>query len=59
MQIGHLELDIDRRELRRQGVNVPVGSRAFGILERLAAAEGRVVSKAELMRFVWPDTVVE
>jgi predicted ATPase len=59
MRIGQLELDISRRELRRDGVRVPVGSRAFDILERLAAANGRIVSNAELMKSVWPDTVVE
>jgi DNA-binding winged helix-turn-helix (wHTH) protein len=37
---------------------VPIGSRAFDILAQLAAAGGRLVTKDELMRAVWPKAVV-
>ncbi|MGF6769979.1 putative ATPase/DNA-binding winged helix-turn-helix (wHTH) protein [Paraburkholderia sp. GAS199] len=56
---GPFDLDTDRREIRRHGEVLPIGSRAFDILCVLAMAAGRVVSKDELMRAVWPDTIVE
>jgi TolB-like protein len=52
-------LDLDRRELSRDGVRVQLGSRAFDILCVLASAKGEIVSKDELMRRVWPDVAVE
>jgi predicted ATPase/DNA-binding winged helix-turn-helix (wHTH) protein len=36
-----------------------LGSRAYEVLEVLADAHGQLVSKDEIMRRVWPDTVVE
>jgi len=56
---GRFRLDIDRRELLRDGVRVQLGSRALDILCVLASAKGEIVSKDELMRRVWPNAVVE
>ncbi|PWT77639.1 MAG: CadC-family transcriptional regulator [Acidobacteria bacterium] len=56
---GRFRLDVDRRELFRDGVRVQLGSRALDILCVLASAKGAIVSKDELMRRVWPDVVVE
>ena len=47
------------RELRAHGKMVPVGGRAFEILEALATAPGQLVTKDELFRQVWPGAVVE
>ena len=38
---------------------VPLGGRAAAVLRELLAADGAVVSKADLMEGAWPDTVVE
>lgn len=38
---------------------VPLGGRAAAVLRELLAADGTVVSKADLMEAAWPDTVVE
>ncbi|WP_109479746.1 winged helix-turn-helix domain-containing protein [Paraburkholderia sp. C35] len=59
IRIGQLEISLDHREVRHDGRNVPVGSRAFDILALLIAADGELVSKDEIMRAVWPTTVVE
>ncbi|MBB5459895.1 winged helix-turn-helix domain-containing protein [Paraburkholderia sp. Cpub6] len=59
MKIGRIELDIDARRLRRDGQDVRLGSRAFDLLVTLASAQGRVVSRSELMQTVWPGTIVE
>ncbi len=56
---GQLEIDLDRRELRLAGAEVPVGGRAFGILEILVQSAGDIVDKRDLMRRVWPGTFVE
>jgi TolB-like protein/Tfp pilus assembly protein PilF len=56
---GRFRLDVDRRELSRDGARVPLGSRALDILCVLASAKGEIVSKDELMRRVWPDVAVE
>ncbi|WP_244443261.1 winged helix-turn-helix domain-containing protein [Bradyrhizobium sp. Ai1a-2] len=53
------EIDLARRELRSRGVSVPIGSRAFEILEVLVRAGGELVSKYHLMDHVWPGAVVE
>ncbi|AOJ04085.1 hypothetical protein WS70_19560 [Burkholderia mayonis] len=57
--LGRFELDMDRRVLTDDGDIVHIGSRAFDILAALASADGRLVTKDELMQVVWPDTVVE
>ena len=52
------EIDLARRELRVLGSRVPVGGRAFEIIEVLARAAGELVSKDELMNRVWPGAIV-
>lgn len=47
------------RELRRDGVPVPIGQRALMVLDGLVAADGAVVTKSELMAAAWPGLVVE
>lgn len=59
MELGRLQLDLGARELRRDGVAIPVGSRAFDILAVLVSAGGRIVTKDELLSVVWPQTIVE
>jgi predicted ATPase/DNA-binding winged helix-turn-helix (wHTH) protein len=53
------EIDLTRRELRSGGVSVPIGSRAFEILEVLVRSGGDLVGKYRLMEHVWPGAVVE
>jgi non-specific serine/threonine protein kinase len=55
---GECEIDLARRELRILGSAVPIGGRAFEILEVLAQAAGELVTKDELMNRVWPGAVV-
>jgi predicted ATPase/DNA-binding winged helix-turn-helix (wHTH) protein len=53
------EVDPKRRELRVRGVSVPIGGRAFEIVEVLARSAGEFVTKDELMDRVWPGAMVE
>jgi adenylate cyclase len=59
ISFGRFRLDPLRRELRRDGKPVRLGSRARDILCLLVSAGGAVVSKDELMERVWPGVVVE
>jgi TolB-like protein/Tfp pilus assembly protein PilF len=56
---GPFRLDLAQRRLMFQGAPVRLGSRALDILCVLAAAEGDVVSKDQLLDTVWPGLVVE
>lgn len=53
------EIDLAQREVRLRGAPVPVGSRAFEIVEALVEAAGDTINKYDLMDRVWPGAVVE
>ena len=56
---GECEVDLSRRELRVRRVPVPVGGRAFSIIETLVQSAGALVTKSHLMKRVWPGAIVE
>ncbi len=53
------EVDLARRELRAHGVPVPIGGRAFEIIEVLVQSAGELVTKKDLSARVWPNAIVE
>src|SRR5580704_8655721 len=55
---GAWEIDLARRELRSRGQPVPLGGRAFDIVEVLIQSAGELVTKGELISHVWPDVTV-
>ena len=55
---GACEIDLGRRELRVHDSPVPVGGRAFEIIEILARSAGGLVTKDELLDRIWPGAVV-
>src|SRR5580698_9100437 len=57
-EAGSLQIDASRRELRARGIPVPIGDRAFEIIEALAQSAGELVTKDDLMGRVWPGAVV-
>lgn len=59
IRLGHATISLERREAFLDGRPLRVGGRAFEILSVLMQADGRIVSKNELITQVWPDTVVE
>jgi DNA-binding winged helix-turn-helix (wHTH) protein len=59
LQFGSFELSSRERVLRREGVALPLGSRALDILIYLAERSGEVIAKKELIDHVWPDVTVE
>jgi PAS domain S-box-containing protein len=59
LQFGPFELSSRERVLRRDGVMLPLGSRALDLLNYLAERPGEVIAKQELMDHVWSDVTVE
>ena len=56
---GRFELQPERRRVLRDGAPVAIGARALDVLLALTEHRARVVTKAELLDLVWPDTVIE
>lgn len=56
---GPFRLDTSQRTLRRDGEDVPLTPKAFEMLVMLVEGGGKVVTKEELKRRLWPDSVVE
>src|SRR5712672_1876094 len=56
---GEWEIDRARRNLRARGAPVPIGSRAFDIIEVLVRSAGELVTKHDLTSRVWPGAIVE
>jgi len=51
-------LDRRTRQLRRGSDVLPIGARAFDVLEVLVTHSDRIVAREEVFEAVWPDTVV-
>jgi predicted ATPase/DNA-binding winged helix-turn-helix (wHTH) protein len=58
-ELGEWEVDLTRRELRARGVPVPIGGRAFEIIEVLVQLAGELVTKNDLSARVWPGAIIE
>lgn len=58
-KFGPFQLDLENRQLLREGDPVPLAPKTFDMLLALIGSSGRVIEKDELMRMVWPDTYVE
>ncbi|WP_144113897.1 ATP-binding protein [Paraburkholderia sp. BCC1886] len=59
IKIGRVVVSLEMREVYQEGRLLQVGSRAFDILELLIRAEGKTVTKDEILQHVWPNSVVE
>ncbi|MCI0339511.1 MAG: winged helix-turn-helix domain-containing protein [Acidobacteria bacterium] len=58
-EFGPFHLDPNERLLLRQGEVVPLAPKAFETLLVLVEHHGHVLCKDELMKIIWPDTIVE
>src|SRR5512146_2367751 len=59
MRFGRFVFDAQRQVLSADGQPLAAGQRAAAVLGALLAADGRVVTKAELLDAGWPGLVVE
>ncbi|TCL71063.1 transcriptional regulator [Rhizobium sp. BK251] len=48
-----------QQRVKKDGKVLPIGGRAFLILQELVKRAGELVSKEELIEAAWPDTFVE
>ena len=55
LQRGDVELDPARRTATRDGRDLELAPKEFGVLEALLAADGAVVSPEELLERVWDE----
>ena len=58
-RFGRFVLEPGRRSLCANGAPVLLGSRAFDILEMLVERRDTVVSREDILAYVWRGTVVE
>ena len=60
VRFGVFEVDLDRSELRKQGLRVRLQEQPFQVLDALLGSPGEVVTREELIHRLWPDgTVVD
>ncbi len=57
-EYGRWQIHTGRRQLLACGVSVPIGSRAFEIIEVLIESANKLVTKIELMERVWPGAII-
>ena len=55
---GQWQIHLGRRELLSNGVVVPIGARAFEIIEVLVRSANELVTKDDLMDRIWPGAIV-
>jgi DNA-binding winged helix-turn-helix (wHTH) protein/Flp pilus assembly protein TadD len=58
-EFGEFRIETGKRMLLRNGNPVPLTPKVFDTLLHLVQRNGVVLEKEELMRAVWPDTIVE
>src|SRR5271167_5205521 len=54
VRFASFEVDFDLRELRKNGVRVPLQHKPFRILELLLKQPGSLVTRKELAKDLWP-----
>jgi DNA-binding winged helix-turn-helix (wHTH) protein/TolB-like protein len=58
-EFGAFRLDVAERLLLRDGETIPLQPKAFDLLRLLVEHPGHLLEKDELLKAIWPDTVVE
>jgi DNA-binding winged helix-turn-helix (wHTH) protein/Tol biopolymer transport system component len=58
-RFDEFELNPARRTFARNGIPVSISPKAFEVLAYLVANAGRVVTKDELLKAIWPESFVE
>jgi hypothetical protein len=58
-EFGPFRVDLGERVVRRDGNLLPLTPKVFDILWVLIKNPGRILTKEEIMKQVWPDRIVE
>ena len=53
IRVAGVEFDLGRRELRRQGVLIPLRPKEYAVLELLAGRMGRIVTRESILDSCW------
>ncbi len=53
LAIGTLKIDLDHRRIERDGIEVHLSRKEYGVLSELARRPDRVISHGQLLRSVW------
>ena len=59
VRFGTFEVDLEAGELRRSGLKLKLTGQPFQVLAILLEQPGRVVTREELQKRLWPDTFVD
>ena len=58
-EFGPYQLDAAKRLLTKESKRIPLGPKTFDLLLLFIDAQGRVLTRTELLRALWPDIFVE
>jgi DNA-binding winged helix-turn-helix (wHTH) protein len=58
-RFDEFELVLSSRAFSRSGTQLPLSPKAFEVLTHLVINPGRVVTKEEILKAVWPESFVE
>ena len=58
VQFANFEFDLERDQLRRDGLPIPLSPKPSALLRYFLANPQRLIGRAELMESLWPDVVV-
>lgn len=59
VEIGDLRIDFARRHVQKDGAAIKISAKALDVLEVLFEADGKEVSKYDIIEKVWPHVIVE
>ncbi len=57
LEFGTLRIDLVQRQVKVKGQNIDLTPQEFSLLYVLAQAEGKPISRAELLQRAWPDEI--
>jgi DNA-binding winged helix-turn-helix (wHTH) protein len=58
-RFGVFEVDLEAGELRKQGMKIKLQEKPFQVLCLLLERPGMVVTREEIQKRLWPNTIVE
>ncbi|MFM0199533.1 heavy metal response regulator transcription factor [Paraburkholderia fungorum] len=53
IKVGDLEMDVNRRRVKRAGQRIDLTPREFSLLQLLARRQGEVLSRTQIASYVW------
>ncbi|RDK03257.1 heavy metal response regulator transcription factor [Paraburkholderia lacunae] len=53
IKVGDLEMDVNRRRVKRGGIRIDLTPREFSLLQLLARRQGEVLSRTQIASYVW------